>query len=48
MYKDKDLKKAHLIDFKRVLTKLEKQESNEHINYRIKVIKECIERCSKE
>ena len=46
MYSDKNYKKAHLIDFKSVLARLEKETSTNERNYRIKVLKECISRCS--
>ena len=46
MYPDKSNKKAHLIDFTSVLSRLEKETTTTERNYRIKILKECIRKCS--
>ncbi len=46
MYRDKKDRKKHLIDFRSVLTRIEKETTSTERDYRIKVLKECINRCS--
>jgi hypothetical protein len=46
MYSDKNYKKAHLVDFRNVLFRLEKETTTNERDYRIKVLKECIAKCS--
>ena len=46
MYSDKSNRKAHLLDFNRVLSNIESETQTQERDYRIKVLKECISRCS--
>lgn len=43
MYNDKNIRKAHFKDFQRVLARVEKEP--DALDYRIKVLKDCIDRC---
>jgi hypothetical protein len=46
MYSDDKQRKEHLVDFKSVLHMIEHQTVSKERDYRIKVLKECINRCS--
>ena len=46
MYSDKSNKKAHLIDFRSVLTRIEKETKSNERDYRIRILKENIAKCS--
>jgi len=46
MYSDKNNREAHLVDFKNVLTRIEKETKTSERDYRIRILKENIAKCS--